>query len=314
MAYNTQTWQTGEIGDTPMTAIRLNYMEAGIAAGHVTADARPTLTGADPSAILITATALVGIAVDAARADHRHAGPGTAAPGPSAAGDISQAGAQATVARSDHVHGREAFYSATPVLVSPVAGNAGVSASPARGDHAHAVVVGTPVYVEVGKLPASGTQNSVARSDHVHGVSSVVPGTSTFGDTALAGTSLGFARGDHRHKREPDSGWRAPTLLNGWEQYNLSTFKCEYRRVGNTVEIKGLLKFGSLGVNAFVLPVGFRPNGQRIFRTTNYLNEHGGRTDVREDGGIVPSTNHGTTTWVSFCVSFFTDDAWTTGQ
>jgi len=67
--------------------------------------------------------------------------PAFATPGSSAVGDSASAGSASTMARSDHVHGREAF--------------------------------GTPVAVTGGATAASGSATTVARSDHVHSTASL---------------------------------------------------------------------------------------------------------------------------------------------
>lgn len=61
MAYTPQTWQTGPEGGTPITATRLNYMEAGIAQGSVPGPANvltigSVTTGAEGSQAVATIT------------------------------------------------------------------------------------------------------------------------------------------------------------------------------------------------------------------------------------------------------------------
>ncbi len=137
---------------------------------------------ANPVASAPGDTMAPGVASTVARSDHKHArealgvtsivagtnvtvsdatgavtvnAPAFATPGSSAIGDAAASGSASTIARSDHVHGREAF--GTPVVV-----NAQTTAL------------------------ATGSLTTVARSDHVHTVSGVpvLLGTVTLAATA----------------------------------------------------------------------------------------------------------------------------------
>lgn len=72
---------------------------------------------------------------------------------------------------------------------------------------------------------------------------------------------------------QEDSGWLQVTLTNQFQAYNEeSTNIPKYRKVGNLVEIRGIvaptsnIPAGTSPVIAFTLPSGFRPSGsQRYF-------------------------------------------------
>jgi len=63
-----------------------------------------------------------------------------------------------------------------------------------------------------------------------------------------------------------DSGWITPTLLNGWANYGGTWETVRFKKYSDgLVEIRGLAAQGAISVNAFVLPVGFRPLKDILF-------------------------------------------------
>jgi len=90
---------------------------------------------------------------------------------------------------------------------------------------------------------------------------------------------------------EFDDGWRNLTLLAGWVKYGGSVYATPaYRKVGNMVEIKGLMSSGSVATQTriAVLPEGFRPSEMRLFTVVShtgaaYVNA---RLDVHSNGDI----------------------------
>ena len=133
------------------------------------------LTAAAPSNVT-KATAAVGVATDAARADHKH-DVSTAAPvaGAVAAGNAAAEGSATSLARSDHQH---AVATAAPSAGAVAVGNSaadGAATTFSRSDHQHAVAVGTPV--AVGAANAAGAATTFVRSDHVHDHGSQTSGT-----------------------------------------------------------------------------------------------------------------------------------------
>lgn len=166
----------------------------------------------------------------------------------SAVGDSPAGGTSTTVARADHVHGREAFglLAAITAVTAGGASAAGAAAQPARSDHAHSLAANVnPTASSVGDAVALGASTAVARADHVHGRESfgasvalpvpdaaTTPGTATTparsdhthgyttasagasspGDTAAQGAATSLAKSDHRHSRE--SFGAAPPAVN----------------------------------------------------------------------------------------------------
>lgn len=59
---------------------------------------------------------------------------------------------------------------------------------------------------------------------------------------------------------ESDTGWITPSLLNSWVYFGSPQAVPAYRKLNGVVYLKGLIKNGTLGVGAFVLPSGFRPS------------------------------------------------------
>lgn len=53
--------------------------------------------------------------------------------------------------------------------------------------------------------------------------------------------------------------WTAPTLINSWVNYGGTYRTARYRKIGDRVEIEGLVKSGTIGATVFTLPVGYRP-------------------------------------------------------
>lgn len=108
-------------------------------------------------------------------------------PGNSAIGDTATAGTSGSVARADHVHGREAAATAGASAVGDTAA-AGSATTVARSDHRHSrEAFGTPVTVNGQTTSLSaGSLTTVARADHVHTLSNV-------GSTLIYSTTLGGA-------------------------------------------------------------------------------------------------------------------------
>lgn len=133
------------------------------------------------------AAAAVGVATDAARADHKH-DVSTAAPGANLTATTTNAEGTATsLARSDHSHAlTTASPGGTGVQVGGTAA-AGSAASLARSDHAHTVTRGTPV--AVGTASAAGSSASFVGADHVHAHGSQPLGTGTDHAVATVGAA-----------------------------------------------------------------------------------------------------------------------------
>jgi len=55
------------------------------------------------------------------------------------------------------------------------------------------------------------------------------------------------------------TAWTPLTLLNGWLNYGGSYDIAQYRKIGDIVQIRGVINSGTIGSPAFNLPSGFRP-------------------------------------------------------
>jgi hypothetical protein len=85
-----------------------------------------------------------------------------------------------------------------------------------------------------------------------------------------------------------DTGWKTGTLINGWLNFDATNWGvARYRRVNGIVYVRGLVKSGTMGMNVFVLPVGFRPAIRFMVAQVEGTNSIG-RLDMWPDGGIVP--------------------------
>jgi phage minor structural protein len=106
-------------------------------------------------------------------------------------------------------------------------------------------------------------------------------------------------------KVKTDQGWLFPTLLNGWTNYGSGYETAGYYKDAlGFIRLKGLIKGGTMGTAAFVLPAGFRPSYRKIFTV---LTAGGvGRVDVDPSGNVL-IMNYGTASngWVSLDVIIF---------
>ena len=82
------------------------------------------------------------------------------------------------------------------------------------------------------------------------------------------------------------TAWTAVTFQNSWVNYGAPYGNCMYRKVGDRVFLRGIMKNGTVGAAAFTLPVGFRPPAQvqhQAAGTVQYV-------DIATDGVVTPST------------------------
>lgn len=59
--------------------------------------------------------------------------------------------------------------------------------------------------------------------------------------------------------------WTPATYTNSWADYSATYAGAEYRRLGDMIQLRGLVGGGTLGSAMFTLPVGFRPPYPMIF-------------------------------------------------
>jgi hypothetical protein len=97
---------------------------------------------------------------------------------------------------------------------------------------------------------------------------------------------------------EEDSGWVAPTLLNGWVNYDAIYGPTGYRRKNGVVYLRGLVKDGTLSTAIFTLPVGFRPVSPPIRLFATLADDLVNRIDVDGTTGSVVCAP-GDATWTS---------------
>jgi hypothetical protein len=130
--------------------------------------------------------------------------PAMASPGSSLASDSVGAGTATSLARSDHVHGREgyALVAAITGLVPDQVAAAGTATTVARGDHAHNIAGAAPSGSSIASdTNSEGSSSSFARADHVHGREGFAASTTAglLGATPSNGSATTLARGDHQH-------------------------------------------------------------------------------------------------------------------
>lgn len=109
---------------------------------------------------------------------------------------------------------------------------------------------------------------------------------------------------DNNVKRSGEA-WTEPTLTNSWVNYGGGWANAAYRKdAQGYVHLRGLIKSGTLGSSAFLLPAGFRPaythmvlGHSNVNSTWSIANE--GRIDITSSGSVVPHPTECTNTWVS---------------
>lgn len=99
------------------------------------------------------------------------------------------------------------------------------------------------------------------------------------------------------------ASWANLALVNGWTNYDNSLYgPAVSRLVNGRVQLRGLVKSGSLGSTIAVLPAGQRPAFTLMFAVETGGSVHG-RLDVQPDGAV--KLQAGSTGWVSLSgVSF----------
>lgn len=69
------------------------------------------------------------------------------------------------------------------------------------------------------------------------------------------------------------TAWTAPTLQNSWANYGAPYQLAQYRKVGDEVQMRGLVRLGTVGSVICTLPVGFRPPAALLLAGTQSLPE-----------------------------------------
>jgi Collagen triple helix repeat (20 copies) len=119
---------------------------------------------------------------------------------PQAVAAAGSAGVATDASKSDHVHAGAALASTTPVALTPdIVGAVGVGTAGARSDHVHNVPAAAPTTnLSATTTNAEGTGASFARNDHSHAITANVA-ASALGAAGAVGTSAAVARADHVH-------------------------------------------------------------------------------------------------------------------
>lgn len=120
-----------------------------------------------------------------------------------------------------------------------------------------------------------------------------------------------------------DTGWRKVQdgdYLNGWAFIGVASFDpvC-YRRVNNSIALRGVICNGTINQAAFILPTGFRYSGLRAGDFA-VVSGNGGAVDDTGSGGLqvqingtVMPINPSTNRWVYLDgVTYVTEDPWPT--
>lgn len=82
--------------------------------------------------------------------------------------------------------------------------------------------------------------------------------------------------------------WQAPSLNAPWTNYGETFANAAYRKDGNRVQLRGLVKAGASGSVIFTLPAGFRPSAQQIY-VANCDAATPARVDIRSNGEVIVS-------------------------
>lgn len=90
--------------------------------------------------------------------------------------------------------------------------------------------------------------------------------------------------------------WIAPTLLNSWVNFGVGFNDAGYfKDQFGIVHLKGLIKSGTLGQPAFLLPVGYRIVGNNYMLCLS--NGAAGQLTITADGNVKPAS--GNNAWFS---------------
>jgi hypothetical protein len=100
--------------------------------------------------------------------------------------------------------------------------------------------------------------------------------------------------------------WAPLALTSPWVDYGFSWIGAGIRRVGDMVELRGLVAGGTSGTTIATLPIGFRPPGDLVMTTA--CDVGGGnvfaRIDARASGAVIAFFPPGTASYVSLNLVF----------
>lgn len=95
--------------------------------------------------------------------------------------------------------------------------------------------------------------------------------------------------------------WIAVSFTNSWTNYGTGYELARYRKIGDNVQLQGLITGGTIGLGAFTLPVGYRP--PLIVTVATSSNGAFGAMAVDTGGVAIPvigsPTNFAVNSWFS---------------
>lgn len=94
-----------------------------------------------------------------------------------------------------------------------------------------------------------------------------------------------------------ETEWANMVLENDWENYGGSFDVASYKKIGNLVILRGLVKGGTTKTTIFTMPTGFRPSAAKIIPATS---SSGNTVELRVEKSGDVHVNSGTlSSWVS---------------
>ncbi len=107
----------------------------------------------------------------------------------------------------------------------------------------------------------------------------------------------------HRHLFPLDpTTWTAVAFAGGWANLGAPAQVAQYRRVGDEVQLRGVIAGGTIGLAAFTLPAGFRPPATLYGAQAS--NGAYGQMSVTAAGVVTPMV--GSAVWFSIDARFST--------
>lgn len=95
--------------------------------------------------------------------------------------------------------------------------------------------------------------------------------------------------------------WTAVTFTGAWVNYGAPYQVAQYRKVGDEIQVRGLIKSGVSGTAAFTLPAGFRPLADYVL-PSNAAGAYASLT-VKADGTVTPTMVSNASVNVTFSFS-----------
>lgn len=90
--------------------------------------------------------------------------------------------------------------------------------------------------------------------------------------------------------------WITPTMQNGWTNYDTNySLPRYYKDASGHVQLKGMIKNGTMTTAAFTLPAGFRPLERLLMPSVS--NNAIGRVDILPTGQVQPQA--GINAWIT---------------